>query len=732
MDSDDRAQASVALDLSHLRAPALVALCIATITVAWIWLIILFALEFSGLLLSMRMFRPPATLLLTASICLLLNRLPQIGRSAMFIFGTSLALFVGLMDMPSATWIYYYSLIVLAAALLIRPAISFAAVFAFSVASMRYLDYGAAAGTFSEPRMAVALLFLTACVAWLLSRSLHTALDWALNSQRQAWETANEVRQRRAELHAALHSLEMTCDLLDRSNRDLQIARRRAEEAQQLKARFVANVSHELRTPLNIIVGFAEMLSTLPESYGEFAWLPELREDLFIIWRNAEHLLKMVDDVLDLAQMEAARLPVMLETTAPAQFVRDSLKTLNALLRDSRLELRMALPEDLPLLNMDQTRIRQVLLNLVSNAVRHTREGYIEVGAHCAEQEVVFYVQDSGQGIPRDKLELIFEEFEQADTSLRRPHEGAGLGLAVSRRLVELHGGRLWAESEVGRGSTFSFALPLPEVQSERPSRLRRTASLMRPEQEAERPALVLTRDDLAVRLLRRYLERPIVGVESLADAVAQARMNRPAFALVMPDDAAELPRAVEEARSLLDAIPSPDLPVMVCQLPTERRASHILRVPEVLIKPVTRNQLVSAIRRIVPEPQRILIVDDDIDMVQLLRRMIGTEWAHAEILSTTRGSEALTLAAQRPDLLLLDLLMPGMSGLDVLTALRSDPDTARLPVIVITARGPAEDVNRLEKGELVLLKNRSMTAEELIRVLQGLTQSLKSDGVVL
>jgi len=210
-----------------------------------------------------------------------------------------------------------------------------------------------------------------------------------------------------------------------------------------------------------------------------------------------------------------------------------------------------------------------------------------------------------------------------------------------------------------------------------------------------------------------------------LTEIVSLIRKEHPDAALVMPGSPGDLALAVEGAGEVLDGVAPFDLPIVVCSLPTEQRASHALRVPEFLIKPVTRKDVVSAIKRLRERPQRILIVDDDRDMLQLLERIIRGEWEQVEVMATTLGAEAVTLARQRPDLILLDLVMPETSGVDVLAALRSHPSTATIPVIVISARGPAEDLAALRKGELYLLKNRSFAAGELIRVLDLVTKSL-------
>jgi len=166
-------------------------------------------------------------------------------------------------------------------------------------------------------------------------------------------------------------------------------------------------------------------------------------------------------------------------------------------------------------------------------------------------------------------------------------------------------------------------------------------------------------------------------------------------------------------------------LPVLACKFPTERQASVSLGVPEFLIKPVTAKDVVGAVRRLSEHPRRILIVDDEPDMLRLLERIVHQEWEAAEVLTATSGEEAIAQLPLRPEVILLDLLMPGMSGLDMLEMLRADPDASHIPVVVITARGPAEDIARAQRGEAILMRNSSLTAGELMRLLQLVTKAV-------
>ena len=718
---------SVSADLEHLRKSALTGLSIAGFAVSWVWFAAVPTMQ-NAELPGLQFLMPPLLILFTSTLCLFGKRLPSLWRSLLLMMGVGGALTIALLSGPSTDWIYYQTVVVVIAGVLIGEAASFGVALLLTLAFLAGLKLGFLPLSTLQLLPALGLLWTMAVVAWLASHSLYTALGWALSSQRRAWETADEVRQRRGQLRSALNSLQMTYGLLEQSNRELQSARLEAEEARQVKARFVANISHELRTPLNIIVGFAEMLCTSPESYGGETWSPALREDLLTIWRNAEHLLKMVDDVLDLAQIDATRLPILLERTDLKELIHDTLAAAEALLRNSHLELRVSVAGGIGSLNLDRTRIRQVLLNLINNAVRHTHMGYVEVGAYPrAGEGVVVYVRDSGEGIPKEKLETIFQEFERVDASTQRTSPGAGLGLSISKHLIHMHGGDIWVESEVGKGSTFYFSLPYSEKLPRMiPAQARRGRTRQSHPERGTGAIVALGADPLALRLLDRYLlERPLLPAHSILEAIGLIRSEHPEAAVVMADSPSELSAATDTARTLLQAVAPCDLPVVVCSFPTERRAGYSLGVPELLIKPVTRNDVLAAVTRVCQRPQRVLIVDDDLDMLSLLRRIIVSAWQQVEVLTTTSGREALVLAQQCPDVILLDLLLLEMSGVEALSALRAEPATASIPVVVITARGPAEDLAALRKGEMYVLRNSSFSAGELIRVIELLTQTL-------
>jgi signal transduction histidine kinase len=247
---------------------------------------------------------------------------------------------------------------------------------------------------------------------------------------------------------------------LRQANRELSIAKQAAEEANQFKTQFLANMSHELRTPLNAIINFTEFMGEA--RYGPLTGRQQELQQRVI--NNAEHLLGLINDILDLAKIEAGRMDLFCEPVDLTHMLRGVMTTAIGLTKDKGLELELELPSELPPVNVDKTRIRQVLLNLLSNAAKFTEQGGITVRAvPTADGMVQLSVQDSGIGIAKEHQHLVFEEFRQVDGELTRQHQGSGLGMPISKRLVEMHGGQMWLESEVGVGSTFFFTVPTYE-----------------------------------------------------------------------------------------------------------------------------------------------------------------------------------------------------------------------------------------------------------------------------
>ncbi len=299
----------------------------------------------------------------------------------------------------------------------------------------------------------IGLSLLSTLLVFLIAGQTYSIAEWALENYRISRKQTLELRANRAELEQTLRARNIL-------NRQLREAREEAEEAKRRRGQFLADMSHELRTPLNAILGFSESMLYFPEAYDEMALPEAYKEDLSQIYTSGRQLLTVINDVLDLAKVDAGKLDLFAREIEVRPVVENCLDTLAGLVRNKPIELRMEIPDDLPDACADPSRVRQVLINLVGNAIKFTDEGHITVSAKEDGDFLVLRVADTGIGIDQEHQDKIFEEFIQVDDLERPFNPGAGLGLTISRRLVEMMGGKIWVQSEPGQGSTFSFTIP--------------------------------------------------------------------------------------------------------------------------------------------------------------------------------------------------------------------------------------------------------------------------------
>ncbi len=459
---------------------------------------------------------------------------------------------------------------------------------------------------------------------------------------------------------------------------DVQETAEKLKEVDRLKTEFLANMSHELRTPLNSIIGFSRVILK-----GIDGPLTDMQQtDLQAIHDSGKHLLSLINDILDQSKIEAGKMEFSFEPTSVPDIITSVLSTSIALVKDKPIELRKDIPEQMPLVVADERRVRQVILNFISNAAKFTEAGYIRVFASYDEQEVVIGVQDTGIGIPKNRYAAVFNPFEQVDSSSTRSYGGTGLGLAVSKSFIEAHGGRIWFESEVGVGSIFYIALPLKG-----PLQARDEADDTAP--GAGRTVLTVDDDEGVITLFRRYLENQgyqVVGLTRGGEVVAEAKRLKPyaiTLDIIMPDlDGWHI------IRSLKSDPETRDIPIIVCSIVGDKDKGMSMGVSDYLIKPIMEQDLMDALERLSEDggPTDILVVDDNPDDRKLLRRIL--EGAGYIVEEAAGGAAAIDhIYINTPDLVILDLMMPEVDGFAVLENLKSTERTRRVPVIVVTAK---------------------------------------------
>ncbi|HEY58769.1 MAG TPA: GAF domain-containing protein [Anaerolineae bacterium] len=495
--------------------------------------------------------------------------------------------------------------------------------------------------------------------------------------------------------------------------RAYELSQRALEElrrADQLKSQFLANMSHELRTPLNSIIGFSKVI--LKGIDGPITDLQ--RQDLTAIYNAGQHLLGLINDILDISKIEAGKMQLNFQEVAMADIVQGVMSTAVGLVKDKPIQLIQEVEPDLPTVRADPTRVRQVLLNLVSNAAKFTEEGHIrvfvrrQVDPDSGLEEILVGVEDTGPGIAPEDMQKLFKPFSQVDDSLTRAVGGTGLGLYISHSLVELHGGRIWVESEMGKGSTFYFTIPIIRPQDEAT--------------EAERIALAVAQPE-AIHHLQRHLTpvgyRIVPSVDP-RQSVARAREVNP-IALLL-DPAAIGPDGWDIVLAFSQDPEVKALPFLLFTL-TDEAHGYTLGPTVFLTKPIYRDDLYRALERLLPEPaqRRALVVSPENEEQDLLVKLLET--AGWEVRAHASGEEALAgLETASPEMVVLDLAAGAMQDrLDFLKALRSQEAYRNLPLVTYLP----DEMSLHEKEQLQ--RTLQNLAREHARPIETLMTTLES-----
>jgi signal transduction histidine kinase len=315
----------------------------------------------------------------------------------------------------------------------------------------------------NETLFALLLTALAAALSAQVSGELFAIAEWALENYRRERRTTFALFESRLALEKSFHRQTALTQQLQEANKELESARQAEEEAKNFRGQFLANMSHELRTPLNAIIGFSQTMLDFPAMYDGVVLPPQYRQDMNQILSSGKHLLTIINDILDLSKVDAGKLDLEIQPVDLAPIVKGLLSTAVGLIGDKagRIQLQREVPDPLPMVLGDPLRIRQVLLNLYSNAAKFTESGSIKLSIRVEKDEVIIAVADTGIGIPETDRSSIFEEFRQGTAGRKKGRQGAGLGLAISQQLLRLMHGRIWFDSALGRGSTFYFALPV-------------------------------------------------------------------------------------------------------------------------------------------------------------------------------------------------------------------------------------------------------------------------------
>jgi signal transduction histidine kinase/AraC-like DNA-binding protein len=506
--------------------------------------------------------------------------------------------------------------------------------------------------------------------------------------------------------------------------------RQLAEQADLLKSRFLAMVSHELRTPLTLITGMIEMM-LVDDAHGKTSLPASYYRDLKSIGTSAHHLARLISDVLDLASSQAGELQLTFEPLNLETAIKEIMLLSEAIVREKGLAWRVELTPVLPTVWADHTRLRQIILNLVSNATKFTDQGEVALSVTTDAKMATITVSDTGLGIPEDEQDRIFDEFQQSERTAQRGYGGMGLGLAITRRLVELQHGHIGVHSSgvEGAGSSFYFTIPVIDeggFQQRKPG-------------NPTQIVLLLTEHLNRDRKLKEYLIQRGYKVQELAidnhpDWITQVLLDPPG-ALVLADRPAE-EKGWELIKLLKQNPATRFMPVVFYSLSEEKEWGSILDL-DYLSKPIRSSDLVQAMERQGISSssgvanKTILVVDDDLQILNLQERVINTHLKNCDVVKARNGPEALAIMNERqPDLVLLDLMMPEMDGFAVLEAMRDREQLRNIPVIVLTAQIlTAGDMARLQRGVTAVLSKGLYNPEEVFSQVESALSRSKHLG---
>jgi signal transduction histidine kinase/CheY-like chemotaxis protein len=506
-------------------------------------------------------------------------------------------------------------------------------------------------------------------------------------------------------------------DVTELKKREAEVAAARDEamQATQAKSQFLASMSHELRTPLNAIIGYSEMLHEEAADLGQEAFLPDLEK----IQGAGRHLLGLINNILDLSKIEAGKMDVLIENFEVTALLAEVQSVIQPLIAKNANRLEVDCSPDLGVMRSDQTKLRQNLFNLLSNAAKFTKQGTITLAARRRIRDerdwLEFKVSDTGIGMTEAQLGKLFQAFAQAEASTSRDYGGTGLGLAITRQFCKMLGGDVAVESAPGAGSTFTIMVPAarPEAQA---------AAAESPSPAAAAPGrgtvLIIDDDPATHEVLERdfsgwgYQVLHAMGGREGLKAAKAARPDLITLDIIMPDlDGWSVLKALKDDPELRE------IPVVLATIMADRDLGFALGAADFVTKPFDREVLIQAVNRYrqTDGSAQVLVVDDDPKSRDVLRRTLQKEsWTVAEAVN---GREALgQLERSRPALVLLDLMMPEMDGFEMLERMRRNDAWRAIPVIIVTAKDlTREEVDRLNGRVVKVLQKGTYRRRDLL-----------------
>jgi PAS domain S-box-containing protein len=520
-------------------------------------------------------------------------------------------------------------------------------------------------------------------------------------------------------------------DELRTKNLELESQTQKALEASDTLKKFLATFSHELRSPLNSIIGFSELIS------NQFNELPpeSVQEFMLNINSSGKHLQQIINDILDLSKIEAGKLDLHI-ASYPVSYFRESVeRVLSAAIKEKSIRLNFGFSPEFEEIVVDQTRFKQILINLVSNAIKFSHpEGEVAIASERVGNDLQFTVRDRGIGIRPEEVQLLFKPFRQAASGREMSRQGMGLGLAITKKLVELHGGSIWIDSEWDKGTTITFRIPMIiDATSEKILQAGMLLDALQRENYTKDPnikplALIVEDSPQASDLLRMYIESAGYRVEVAhngEEAIDMAKRLHPNVITL------DLMLPVKDGWQVLKELKRHPLckqiPIIIVSIVDEKNLGFSLGAVDYFVKPVNKAELLQAIERVHLLPRSdekrssVLVIDDDRAATDLVQVILENEGYR--VLKAFQGKDGVEIASrEHPDLIILDLIMPEMSGFNVAYQLKHIPATRAIPIIVLTSMEVDEEA-QAQMGSYVtgIMSKSSFTKRDLLKEISNI-----------
>ena len=459
------------------------------------------------------------------------------------------------------------------------------------------------------------------------------------------------------------------------------------------------------------------MIYLSPEIYQNQSWSPALLRDVHHIYRNSKHLSEMIDDILMLSRFNLAEFTLNKEYTDLQELIDNVTAIASTLFTKTNVQFIIDIPEELPAIEIDRTRIRQTILNLLNNAQRFTDQGEVRLTVTNKKNNVLFQIKDTGAGMNEEQLSHIFEEFFQIESSLRRHHEGTGLGLAICKQFVESHGGKIWVESTEGQGSTFSFTIP-KDLDLEFSINLRESNWDL----SNTKPIIFLigiSKDQL-ISFTKKLSKFNFVQIEDISQLAEMTRVYHPQAIIINETD---IPPQLAE-------IDDPSIMIISFSTPRINQLTQSLKITKILTKPVNREDISTIIESYqLSSVQNILIIDDNWGFCNLLSRYLVNINESYQIQTAYDARSGLDqISINTPDLIFIDMSLPDMDGIELISILREQSQCAQTPLVLVTANDNIHNLLSENQNNLTIQRKNGFYTNEILQSIDALLAIFESN----